>query len=104
MKSQKKYVVRKSQPEPESQPMKKYIIRKQKRVYLKEGEDAPEGVDVKEGARGGRYYDVPGGVAERKPPEKKPTKPVHKPKKPKEYNEYSINLNMSKWKNKPEGF
>ena len=31
-------------------------------------------------------------------------KQPHKLKKPKDYNEYSINLNMNKWKNKPKKF
>lgn len=30
------------------------------RVYLPEGKEAPEGVDVQEGPRGGRYYEDPG--------------------------------------------
>lgn len=39
-----------------------------------------------------------------KPPEKKPTKAPQKPKKHKDYNQYSISLNLNKWKNKPQGF
>ena len=43
-------------------PFGEGLLEKQgKRVYLKPGEQAPEGVQVQTGARGGQYYDEPGG-------------------------------------------
>lgn len=43
-------------------PFGEGLLEKQgKRVYLKPGEQAPEGANVQTGARGGKYYDEPGG-------------------------------------------
>ena len=43
-------------------PFGEGLLEKQgKRVYLKPGEQAPEGANVQTGARGGQYYDEPGG-------------------------------------------
>ena len=43
-------------------PFGEGLLEKQgKRVYLKPGEQAPEGANVQTGARGGKFYDTPGG-------------------------------------------